>query len=294
MGSLALGAVTISFAAVFVKTAGISADASAFYRMLFGSLCMIALMAGRKRLAMLPGLLVPAIPAAILLTGDFLCWHRAILAVGPGLATMLGNLQAVVIAVISVIFLGERTGLRFFAALGLALSGVYLTVGPVWNLAGETFRIGVLFGIATALFYGCYILALKRLVNRSGDVLGSTTAVTIGTAVMCGAATLISGESFVLPDIAAWSSMLALGALCQCGGWLFIARGLNKTPASLAGLVLLLQPVLSYLWDILFFAKPVNPVELSGVGLALCGIYLGSLRRGARAPISPTGPGAPE
>ncbi|GAB7023915.1 DMT family transporter [Salidesulfovibrio brasiliensis] len=279
MGSLALGAITISFAAVFVTTAGISADASAFYRMLFGGLCMVGLLAAKGRIAILPRLLIPAIPVAIIFTGDFLCWHRAILAVGPGLATMLGNLQAVYIALFSVLFLGERSGVRFFAALGLALSGVYLTVGPVWNLSGETFRIGVLFGIATAVFYGSYILMLKRLVNRTGEVLGATTAVTLLTALFCGLFTLASGESFVLPDLAAWSSMVALGALCQCGGWLLIARGLDKTPASLAGLVLLLQPVLSFVWDIWFFAKPVNAVELSGVALALSGIYLGSLRR---------------
>lgn len=289
MGSLALGAVVISFAAVFVTSAGISADASAFYRMLFGGITMVGLLAAKGRLGTLKTVLPASLIAAFFLTGDFLCWHRAILAVGPGLATMLGNLQAVFIAVFSVIILGERPGFRFGGALILALGGVYLTVGPQWDLGGETFQKGVLYGVATGLFYAAYILSLKRLVARTGDALASVAAITLWTAAACGAANLIGGGSFALPDMAAWSSMLSLGVLCQCGGWLLISRGLDTVRASLAGLVLLLQPVLSFLWDILFFAKPVDPVELSGVALALCGIYLGSLQRQPRARDLPGG-----
>ena len=62
-------------------------------------------------------------------------------------------------------------------------------------------------------------------------------------------------------------------------GWLAISHGLAGARPALAGLVLLLQPTLSYVWDVLFFAKPTGPVELAGVALALAGIYVGSTQR---------------
>jgi len=43
---------------------------------------------------------------------------------------------------------------------------------------------------------------------------------------------------------------------------------------------LLLQPTLSYVWDVLFFDKPTGTVEIAGVILALAGIFLGSTRNG--------------
>ncbi len=286
MFRVTLGAFIISFAAVFVRAAGLAPDTATFYRMAFGGAAMLALLAREGRLRSVLPLLVPSIPAAMLFTGDFFCWHRSIFAVGPGLATMLGNLSAVFIALFSVLFLAERAGLRFFTALAMALAGVFLTVGPVWNSAGEDFHTGVLFGLTTALFYASYILSLKKMVGKTGDVLATATAVTLTTATLCGLLVLFSGGSFVLPDAKAWSSMLALGVLCQCVGWLCITTGLGETRASLASLLLLLQPVLSFVWDILFFDKPIRVVEISGVALALAGIYLGSLRRGNKVKSS--------
>ena len=46
-----------------------------------------------------------------------------------------------------------------------------------------------------------------------------------------------------------------------------------------AGVALLLQPALSFVWDVLFFERPMSAVEIGGALLALLAIYLGS--RGA-------------
>ena len=58
-----------------------------------------------------------------------------------------------------------------------------------------------------------------------------------------------------------------------------ITFGITKVEASRVGLILLLQPTLAYLWDILFFAKPIIPLEITGAILALIAIYLGTVGR---------------
>jgi len=59
-------------------------------------------------------------------------------------------------------------------------------------------------------------------------------------------------------------------------GLLFIASSLPKVTTTEAGLALLLQPTLSFLWDVIFFARPMTTAELAGAVIALLAIYLGS------------------
>ena len=58
-------------------------------------------------------------------------------------------------------------------------------------------------------------------------------------------------------------------------GWILITNALPKIRASLSGLILLLQPALAFVWDVLFFQRPTTPVNWLGVLVALVAIYLG-------------------
>jgi drug/metabolite transporter (DMT)-like permease len=49
--------------------------------------------------------------------------------------------------------------------------------------------------------------------------------------------------------------------------------------ASRAGLLLLLQPALTFVWDVLFFGRPTTAPEALGAALAIGAIYMGSARR---------------
>ena len=87
---------------------------------------------------------------------------------------------------------------------------------------------------------------------------------------------LVQKEHFRLPDLQTWWALLGYGFIAQVLGWVLIARGLLKTEASRAGLILLLQPTLAFVWDILFFKRATVPVEILGALLALFAIYLGT------------------
>ena len=62
-----------------------------------------------------------------------------------------------------------------------------------------------------------------------------------------------------------------------------IASSLPRVSPTEAGLALLLQPTLSFIWDVLFFARPVTTTELIGAVIALAAIYLGSRRTSDQA-----------
>ena len=280
MGLLLFGAACISFSAVFVKLAGVAPSVSAFYRLAIGGLTLLALLAATKNLgAMRKALSWPALGCAVFFVCDLLCWHASINYVGPGLATLAGNFQVFLVTFAAAVAARRAPRPTFLAAMGLALFGLYLVVGRGFAAQSHEFRLGIGYGLATSVFYALFIMTLKKAVTDRGRA-GPMAAMAVLS--LAGAGLLVPvvpgfGASFVLPSAESLLALLGLGVVGPAVGWLAISVGLAGARPALAGLILLLQPTLSYLWDVLFFGKATGPVELAGVALALGGIYLGSV-----------------
>jgi drug/metabolite transporter (DMT)-like permease len=84
-----------------------------------------------------------------------------------------------------------------------------------------------------------------------------------------------AGDSFTIPDFKSLLSLLGLGLFSQTIGWVLIANALPKIRASFTGLILLLQPALAFIWDVLIFDRPTDLLNWTGVALTLAAIYMG-------------------
>lgn len=152
MLQLVFGVVMISLSGVFVKLVEIEPTASAFYRMLFGGLVLAGItLAKRESLWFGARFMLPAVFAAIWFAGDLYFWHRSILFVGPGLATLLANFQVFLLALAGFLIYRERLAPRLLVAIPLAFAGLVLLVLPEWMSLGADYRLGVIFGLTTAL-----------------------------------------------------------------------------------------------------------------------------------------------
>ncbi len=280
MTGLLIGAIIISFSSVMVKLAQVSPDVVGFYRLFVGGLGMSVILWRMDKLKHLtPHVWKWSLLSAIFFMADFFFWHRAIGLVGPGLATMLANFQVIVLAAVSVLFLRERVSGPFLVAIPMALAGLYLMVGVSWGSFTPGYQLGVVYGLLAALFYALYLLSLKFSLTKAGaDPLAMACAVALLTGLMLGGLSVSQGESFVIPDLQSLLALSFLALVCHAVGWYLITRSVQMVRTSLVGLILLLQPTLSFVWDILFFGKPADAVEIAGVCLALVAIYLGSLR----------------
>jgi len=121
-------------------------------------------LAERRRFGPLPrGTIRLAAIAGVFFTGDLMFWHHAIEAVGAGLATVLGNLQVIIVGFFAWLLLGERPSRATLLALPVVLAGVILISGVVGSGAyGADPRLGVILGVATALCYSGYLLIIRR------------------------------------------------------------------------------------------------------------------------------------
>jgi len=139
----------------------------------------------------------------------------------------------------------------------------------------------VYLGLATAVAYTGFLLSLRKLQAGGSETITfyGMTLVSFATTIFLGLQAVYSGDSFVIPDIQSWTALLLLGLTSQGIGWILISNALPRLRASFAGLVLLLQPSLAFIWDVLFFQRPTSTVNWIGVIMALTAIYLGTTQR---------------
>lgn len=281
--AMLLGAALISTSAVFVKWVAIGPTASAFWRMALAAAMLLAWLArpgvvGSWRLSS-RSLAVVAV-AALFFAVDLWMWHRSILYVGVGLATLLGNFQVFVLAGYGALALGERGGWRLWVGLLLAMLGLGLLLAPGWGDFDARSRLGVAFGLGTAIAYAGFLIAFRRA--QAGRAQASNEALLwwlcVLSAAVLGAMALAGGEAMQPRGARDWGALLAYALIAQVFGWLVIGRVMPKLPTGVLGLCLLLQPVLAYVWDALLFDTRLGALQLAGLGLSLAGIFLGLVR----------------
>jgi drug/metabolite transporter (DMT)-like permease len=271
------GAFLISFSGIFVKLADVSPTASGFYRVFFGAIFLFCVCGWSKDYKKIqPALLWYIILCGFTFALDLYFWHQSILYIGPGLATLLGNFQVFLLAGVGIIFLGEKGRPRLFAAIPLAIIGLLMIVGVNWNEMEKDYLTGINFGLLTAVCYTAFLLLLRRIqADDEKSTFFSLMIVSISCSAFLGAKILYSGESFVIPDVQSLTALLGLGLFSQTLGWVLIANALPQVPTSRAGLILLLQPALSFIWDVLFFNRPTELFNWVGVLITLTAIYMG-------------------
>lgn len=281
------GASVIGTNSILVRLSAVAPTEAAFWRMLFGGAMLLGLLAGMRRLrwpgaSSLGWLCLPAAAFAI----DLWMWHRSIARVGPGLATLLANFQVFLMVLAGVLLFGERIGPRFLAGLALAFGGTWLLVGRDWSALGGDYRIGVWLGLATGIAYATFNLTLRHAQQRqrAGGSEQALALMSLLCAAMLGGMVLAEGGSFAIPGTDSLLALLALGLTGQVLGWVLIGRALPLLPASLVGLLLLLQPTVSFVLDVALFDRPTAVWDWVGVAGSLVGIFLASTRGGAKGP----------
>lgn len=276
------GAMAIAFSGILVRLADVSPSTAAFFRGLYalpvlGALAYLerrrhgARSLRSRRLALLAGIFFAA---------DLVLWHHAIAAVGAGLATVLGNLQVVIVGFAAWALLSERPHRSLFVAIPVVLSGVVLISGVVGgNAYGADPALGVLFGAATSLAYAAFILVLRqgaKDLRRPAGPLFDATAVSVAATALIG---MTVGDIHFVPSWPAHGWLITLALAAQVLGWLLISVSLPRLPAALTSMLLLLQPVGALTLGALLLDEDPSVAQLLGVALILTGVVTATARR---------------
>lgn len=275
------GAFLISFSPVFVRLVSVSATTSGFYRALIGGLALAAYLGLTRRFRLGTRAWAALGAAALFFALDLWFWHRSILLIGPGLSTLLANLQVFVMIAAGIVLFRERPTVVQLIAAPLAVLGLTLIVGGDWFGLEAGFRRGVSLGLLTAASYAGYLLSMRRARRDAPDRLpaAEVAVVSLAVAALLGTVALAEGSSLAIPTAADLGWLAAYGVFAHAAGLMLIASSLTEVSAAEVGIALLLQPALSLIWDVVIFGRELNAVELTGVVVTLFAIALGSQRR---------------
>jgi drug/metabolite transporter (DMT)-like permease len=218
-----------------------------------------------------------AVAAGLFLATDLLLWHHSIRDVGAGLATVLANIQVVLVPLVAWALLAERPGRKVLAALPLALIGVLLISGALEHGAyGRDPARGALFGLGAGSAYVGFLLLLRRSGADVRRPAGPLLDVTATTTVMCVIAGLVIGDADLTPDWPGAGWLITLALTSQVLGWLLISVSLPRLPAALTSLLLALQPVGSIALAALIFGESPSSLQLLGVAIVLVALVVAS------------------
>src|ERR1700739_1789000 len=114
-----LGAACISSSAILVTLAHVGPITTAFFRcaLALPVLVPLAVLEQRRLGPRPPRRRAYAMLAGLFLAIDLVLWNHTISDVGAGVATVLGNLQVLFVAVFAWLVMGERPDLRFLVTL---------------------------------------------------------------------------------------------------------------------------------------------------------------------------------
>jgi drug/metabolite transporter (DMT)-like permease len=282
-----LGALVIAFSAILVRLAEVSPSTAAFFRCAY-ALPLLGLLAWRedrlygrrpwreRRLVWVAGVMFAA---------DLTFWHHSIEAVGAGLATVLGNIQVVLVGVLAWVALGERPANSSLAAIPVVFAGVVLISGVVGSGAyGDDPVLGVVYGVVTAITYALFILILRHANADDRRPAGPLFDATLSAAVFSAIGGIAVGDIDWVPDLEAQAWLVLLALSSQVLGWLLISVSLPRLPAVLTSIVLMLQPVSTVFLGAILLSEAPSAVQLVGVAVVIAGVAVATVRPRERAP----------
>jgi drug/metabolite transporter (DMT)-like permease len=269
------GALAIAFSSILVRLSHASPSTAAIFRCFFALpvLGVLAWMEDRRFGSRSWRERRVLLAAGVFFAADLILWHHSIEDVGAGLATVLANIQVVLVPLVAWAVLTERPGRRVLAALPIALFGVVLISGVLQHGAyGRAPGRGALFGIGAGVAYVGFLLLLRRGGSDLRRVAGPLFDATAVATVVCVVAGLVIGDADLAPGWpgVGWLAVLALTS--QVLGWLLITTSLPRLPAAITSLTLTVQPVGSVALAALILSEAPSALQLVGVAIVLIAV----------------------
>jgi drug/metabolite transporter (DMT)-like permease len=182
-------------------------------------------------------------------------------------ASLMVGTMPVILAVGAVVYAHERLNTLGWISLALSTAGAALiAVGAHHDASGKGPTLAgdllVVFSLFIALFW---ILFNKRLMERHNHIVVTAYGVIAGT-LMLG---LYVPFAYGLPPVhgvswKAWAALAASGLLCTATTTLLWNWGMTQVPASQAGVLLNMEPLIGSLLGVFLLGERLGPLAWVG------------------------------
>jgi len=277
---LALGVISVSFAAIFIRLAEAPPLVIAAYRLCLASLVLApaAWIRARQELRALSR----RETILLALSGGFLALHFALWIASLGYTSVatsvvLVTANPVFVAIASYLLFHERLGMRVISGIILCLAGAVLIGYGNWQLGPQPLLGGGL-ALSGALAVAGYLLIGRRLRQRIG-ILSYAAVTYTSAAVLLVLAVLASGQALFGYSSSTYLMLVLLAVVPQLLGHTSLNWALRFVSATMVTIAVLGEPVLATALAFVILSEAPTWSEIAGGVLILGGIFW-AFRRG--------------
>jgi len=212
------------------------------------------------------GLLEPGLAFLLSLLG---------LALAPAVnATLIASLEALIIAVLSALLLGERLSATFMALSAIAVAGLIVALGLYDGVSGTILGNSlVLLGTAVAALY--VVLTSRFIGNRDPLLVVACQQLVAGLMAMA----LLPFESVSVHEIvrhflsrSSWVLALGSGLVQYALAFTLYLAAMRFVSTSLLGAFLYLTPIVGLLGAVLVLGERLSPVQWAGAMVTIAAL----------------------
>lgn len=176
-------------------------------------------------------------------------------------------------ALVSGMVLREHLHRNIFFAMACAIIGVVLLVGlqPINNFGSNVF-LGISMALLTAISSASFQVS-SRALSANYHPLQSLTIFSIIATLTLLPVTLLNGFQVNYPPIA-WLLLAHLGIGISVVAYIFLLLGLRRTPATIATIIGLLEPLTGTILAALIFREQLSSTGLFGALLLLAAMVI--------------------
>lgn len=207
-------------------------------------------------------------------------YFRAVMLTGVAVAALLAICSSpLMIAGLAALFLRERLTAAVGVALAMAVAGTaLLVIGPrgIGEISAD-FALGALLAFSAGLSYAIYAVVGKATLARVAPL--PVAGVTFTVAALALAPLLWWDHAVAEPLAKGWPLFLYLGLVPTALAYGLYTVGLRRTPATVAGITTLLEPLTASILGVLLFGERLGLAGTLGAILLLAAIALLMLRR---------------
>ncbi len=273
-----IGAICIGFAPIGMRYGldDLGPQALAFWRYALALPgLMILLLINQAGLPARPNRYV--IGAALFFTLDVALWHWALDITTVANATFLVNLGNIGLGLLAWIVLKEKPAPIWFVAVILASAGAAgLAFGG--GATGASVLRGDLLAMGAAIMVACYML-FSKLARGQLSGLETILWLTVFEALFCSIIVALSGEPFFPAHISGLAAPLFLAVIVQIAGQGLIITGLGHISAAMAGILVIIQPVVAAVLAWLLFKEPLSALQMGGAALIIVAIWFSQYKK---------------
>ena len=187
-------------------------------------------------------------------------------------ASLMVGTMPVILAVGAAWFAHERMDrVGWFALAGSTCGAVLIALGGKHHAgAGEPTLAGDLLVVVSLMIALLWILLNKKLVERHSPIVVTAYGLGLGTLMLMVWVPVRYGmPPMTGVSIKAWGALAASGLLCTASTTLLWNWGMTQVPASQAGVLLNMEPLIGSLLGVMVLGERLGPSAWVGGGLIL-------------------------